>query len=141
MAGAMAWWELPFLKKLFGVGPDCMGEYLYSDGSAELLNLLYTVWPNERLSNAHCEWLTILVNLGLLGLISFGGIMITSVYRFLKKGAEHSEPYDSLVGACGLAILAYSIHNAVSFQQVLNEPAMFVILGIGAAYSQAKKTT
>ena len=141
MAGAMAWWELPFWKKLFGVGPDCMGEYLYNDGSTVLQNLLYTVWPNERLSNAHCEWLTVLVNLGLLGLISFGGIIITSVYRFLKKGAEHSNPWDSLVGACGLAILAYSIHNVVSFQQVLNEPAMFVILGIGAAYSHAKKTT
>lgn len=139
MAGAMAWWELPFFKKLFGVGPDCMGEYLYKDGSNALQNLLYTVWPNERLTNAHCEWLTVLVNLGLLGLISFGGIMITSVYRFLKKGSEQSDPYHSLVGACGLAILAYSIHNVVSFQQILNEPAMFVILGIGAAYSQRKK--
>lgn len=141
MAGAMAWWELPFVKKLFGVGPDCMGEFLYNDGSAKLLNLLYTVWPSERLSNAHCEWLTILVNLGLLGLVSFGSIIVTSVYRFLKRGAKHSEPYDVLVGACGLAILAYSIHNIVSFQQVLNEPAMFVILGIGAAYSQSAKTT
>ena len=138
MAGAMAWWELPFLKKLFGVGPDCMGEFLYRDGSDALLNLLYTVWPNERLSNAHCEWLTVLVNLGLLGLISFGGIIITSVYRFLKNGAKQSDPYGFLVGACGLAILAYSIHNVVSFQQILNEPAMFVILGIGAAYSQTK---
>ena len=40
----------------------------------------------------------------------------------------------------GLAILAYSIHNLVSFQQVLNEPAMFVILGIGAAYTRTEKT-
>ncbi len=139
MAGAMAWWELPLYQKLFGVGPDCMGEYLYRDSSAELLNLLYTVWPNERLSNAHCEWLTVLVNLGLLGLISFGGIIVTSVYRFLKKGNNHSELYHHLVGACGLAVLAYSLHNVVSFQQVLNEPAMFVILGIGASFSQSSK--
>ena len=46
-------------------------------------------------------------------------------------------PFHSLVGACGLSVLAYSIHNIVSFQQVLNEPAMFVILAIGASYSPA----
>ncbi len=139
-AGAMAFYELPFSRKLIGVGPDCMGEYLYRDSSLKLMDLLYTVWPNEHLINAHCEWLTILVNLGLLGLISFGGIIITSVYSFLKKGASRTDPYAALVGACGLSILAYSIHNLVSFQQVLNEPAMFVILGIGAAYTRGEKT-
>lgn len=135
-AGVLAWLEQPFFRKLIGVGPDCMGEYLYQDASATLMSMLYVLWPDSHLSNAHCEWLTILVNLGLLGLISFAGIIISSVSTFLKKGADPEHPYHALIGACGLAVLAYSIHNIVSFQQILNEPAMFVILGIGAAYSR-----
>lgn len=140
-AGALAWWEMPFLRKLIGVGPDCMGEFLYADASESLLSMLNRLWPSSSLSNAHCEWLTVLVNLGLIGLLSFAGMIISAVYRFLKKATDTSHPYHSLVGACGLAILAYSIHNIVSFQQVLNEPAMFVILGIGAAYCRPSQSS
>ena len=140
-AGALAWWELSLPRKLTGVGPDCMGEFLYQDASESLLTMLNRLWPSSRLSNAHCEWLTVLVNLGILGLISFAGIIISAVYRFLKKGVDFNDPYHCLTGACGLAILAYSIHNIVSFQQILNEPAMFVILGIGAAYSRSSQAS
>lgn len=135
-AGASVWMELPFWKKFVGVGPDCMGDYLLHDVSTSLKTMLTTLWPDLNLSNAHCEWLTVLVNLGLLGLIAFAGIIISSVSSFLRRGMDQHQPYHSVIGACGLAVLAYSVHNIFSFQQVLNEPAMFVILGIGAAYSR-----
>lgn len=140
MAGVSVWQELPFWKKFVGVGPDCMGDYLIYDVSDSLKNMLSALWPDLNLSNAHCEWLTVLVNLGLFGLISFAGMIISSVSSFLRKGMDSSLPYHNVIGACGMAVLAYSIHNIVSFQQVLNEPAMFVILGIGAAYSRSRKS-
>ncbi len=134
MAGAMAWWEQPFPKKLFGIGPDCMSAYLYKDASEPLMQMLQSVWPNNVLSNAHCEWLTVLLNLGLLGLFSFGGLIISAVSRFLKYGSDKDLSHHFLVGACGLSIFAYSINNIFSFQQILNTPLMFVILGVGAAF-------
>ena len=140
-AGVLAWLELSFPRKLIGVGPDCMGEFFYQDAGDTLLDMLNRLWPSSHLSNAHNEWLTILVNLGIFGFISFACMIISAVYYFLKKGANQDQPYHSLIGACGLAILAYSIHNIVSFQQILNEPAMFVILGIGAAYSRSPRST
>lgn len=157
-AGAMAWWELSPFKKLVGVGPDCMQSYLYTDAGASLSSMLAAVWPSDKLANAHCEWLTVLVNLGVLGLISFAGMMISSILSFFKTGltaqttqtqtgqpqagrirAHHTQVKSiqadhHLVGACGLAILAYTIHNVVSFQQILNLPTMFILLAIGAAY-------
>lgn len=134
MAGWMAYAEQPFLRKLIGVGPDCMAAYLYRDSSSDLLALLQTVWPSTTLSNAHNEWLTILVNLGILGFISFVGLILSAIISFLKTGIRSTSPYAPLIGACGLSVLAYTLNNFVSFQQVLNEPVMFVILGIGAAY-------
>lgn len=136
MAGWMAFTEQPLLRKLIGVGPDCMPGYLYRDSSAPLLSLLEAVWPGTTLSNAHNEWLTVLVNLGGLGLFCYAGLILSAVTAFLKTGIRNTLPHASLIGACGLAILAYTVHNIVSFQQVLNQPAMFVILGIGAAYSR-----
>lgn len=135
MAGFLAWKEQSPLKKLIGIGPDCMGDYITYGAGTSLRELVASVWSADTvLSNAHCEWLTVLVNLGVLGLLCFAGMIISAVRGFLRRGAEESAPFHCLVGACGLAILAYSVHNIVSFQQVLNEPAMFVILGVGAAY-------
>lgn len=137
MAGALTWWELPFGKKWIGVGPDCMGFYLNTDASEALMSMVKSVWPSLTLSNAHCEWLTILVNLGILGLCNFAGLILSSVYGFLRKGTDISLSHHYITGACGLAVLAYSIHNVVSFQQVLNTPVMFILLGIGASYSRS----
>ena len=36
-----------------------------------------------------------------------------------------------LLYACAMALLAYTVHNMVSFQQVLSTPYIFIVLGIG----------
>lgn len=35
---------------------------------------------------------------------------------------------------CAVSVLTYIAHNLVSFQQVLNTPFIFIILGIGEKY-------
>ena len=40
------------------------------------------------------------------------------------------EKRDVLTGACKLAVVAYAVHNLFSFQQVLNTPLMFILLGM-----------
>ena len=134
MSGWGAWAEQPLFKKIIGVGPDCMPGYIYRDGSEPLVSLLRAIWPTVTLANAHNEWLTVLVNLGLFGAISYIGLILSAVILFLRKGKEGNTLTNGLIGACGLSILAYTLNNMVSFQQVLNLPAMFVILGIGTAY-------
>ncbi len=138
MAGAMAWWEQSLIRKFIGIGPDCMSQYLYNDASASITAMLESVWPNNVLSNAHCEWLTILLNLGLLGLVSFAGMIISAVTRFLKSATRNDHSLSFLTGACGLSILAYSFNNIFSFQQILNTPAMFVLLAVGISFCKEK---
>ncbi len=136
---ALAWWEQPFWRKLIGVGADCMGTYLNTDASASLRELLEKCFPDMMLSNAHCEPLTVLVNLGAFGLIAWMGIICSAVYRFLRPctRAAFSEK-NILAGACAVAAFAYFINNLFSFQQILNGPLIFVLLALGAGwYRQA----
>ena len=125
-AGARCFWEADFLHKIFGVGPDCMYSFLANEGSADLQNMVNERFYGNRLTNAHNEWLTILVNTGVLGLVSYAGMMISAIRNFLHAGKK-----SALVGACGFCVLAYTVNNMFSFQQVMNISVVFVIMGIG----------
>ena len=134
IAGFMCFWEQGLSGKLIGVGPDCMSIYIKSDGSEALINLIKENFGDNRLTNAHNEWLTLLVNAGILGLISYATMMVSAIVRYIKRGATNI-----MVGACGIGIMAYSINNMVSFQQSMGTITVFIILGIGEAYARTSK--
>ena len=125
-AGARCFWETDFLHKIFGVGPDCLYAFLSNEGSVELQTMVNDRFGGNRLTNAHNEWLTVLVDIGVLGLVSYAGMMITAIRDFLRAGENKM-----LVGACGICVLAYTVNNMFSFQQVMNISTVFVIMGIG----------
>lgn len=81
------------------------------------------------LTNAHCEWLNVLVNCGLFGLITYAGMMLSAMIRFLK-----ARDVCPLAAACGFAVLAYIVHNMVSFQQTMSAVTVFLFMGMGEAY-------
>ena len=119
------------LHKLVGVGPDCMAEYLYSGEDADLIADVNEKFGTARLTNAHNEWLTVLVNIGVLGLIGFGGMIVCGIRELLKKGRENP-----VACACGFCLLAYTVNNIFSFQQSMSVGTIFVIFGIGEAFVQ-----
>lgn len=133
-AGVLCFMEQDFLHKLVGVGPDAMAAYIYHGGSAELLNLVTETFSTARLTNAHNEWLTVLVNTGILGCACFVGMVISAMVRFLRK-----EGGNLFSCACGFCLLGYTVNNMFSFQQALNVATIFVILGIGEAYLMLNK--
>lgn len=128
----LAYLHMSPLQKLVGIGPDCYAQYIYA--VPDLAERVYAWFGDARLTNAHNEWLTILVNIGALGLFSYAGIFISAVVRFLRKAKEQPMLY-----LCVAAVLSYSIHNIVSFQQVLNTPFVFLIMGIGEGLCRQRK--
>gem|GEM_PF-1376096 len=140
MASLMVFSEQNLWKKIVGIGPDCMSVYMYQSGSAELITFLNEQFPTQRLTNAHNEWISILVNLGVLGLVCFVGIVSSSIYRFLKKSLNNKSLLTGIVGACGISVLAYTINNLFSFQQTLNGINLFIILGVGENIIRELKT-
>ncbi|MCR5294008.1 MAG: O-antigen ligase family protein [Lachnospiraceae bacterium] len=125
--------KLPLLKKLFGVGPDCMGAYLYSlPNFPELLNEVY---GSALLLNAHSLLLTRLLNSGFFGiashllLVSFALRQGCGALRIKKKGS----PEQLLLLASLLGVVSYEIYMLFSFDQISATPLFYVLLGILAA--------
>lgn len=136
-AGVICFAEQDFLHKLVGVGPDAMAAYIYQDGSGNLVTMLTKEFMEAKLTNAHNEWLTVLVNTGIIGLIGFGGAMVTAVRTFLQKQGKATADrgdLEPLYCACGLSLWAYTINNIFSFQQTVNLTTMMIVLGMGMAF-------
>ena len=142
-AGAMCFWEQDLLHKLVGVGPDAMAAYLYQGGSDGLHQLLDTAFKGLTLTNAHNEWLTVLADTGILGLVCFGGAMVTAIGTFLKKSGKSVSAEGggrAVYCACGFSLLAYTLNNIFSFQQTVSLTTMMLILGVGMAFLREEGT-
>lgn len=129
-AGVMCFAEQDLLHKLVGVGPDAMAAFIYQDGSEELVGMLNRMFGvGVSLTNAHNEWLTVLVNTGILGLIGFAGAMTSAIAALLKRCGRNQ-----FACACGFSLLAYTVNNTFSFQQTINLTTMMMILCMGMAF-------
>lgn len=122
--GIGAYRSMDMVHKTVGIGPDCFADYVYE--IPELAERLVDQFGNERLTNAHNEWLTMLVNTGWLGAFCYAGIFITVWIHCIRRAKEQP-----LLYVCAISILAYTVHNMVSFQQILSTPYIFMVLGMG----------
>lgn len=125
--GMEAYRSMDILHKVVGIGPDCFADYVYN--IPELAEKLIEWFGNLRLTNAHSEPITLLVNTGMLGFVCYMGMLASGFIRYLKRAGRQPVLY-----LCAVSILTYTVHNLVSFQQVLNTPFIFIILGIGEKY-------
>lgn len=114
------WWQ-----KLFGVGPDCYAEYVYTHFDTTQFIRQTGRWENAIFANAHNEWLNQLVNTGLVGLISYMGIFAAGFRDFGRRCKGDSFFYLPL-----MMLIMYLVNSLFSFQQVLNAPFLFLILGV-----------
>lgn len=119
------------LHKLFGVGPDCFGSYTMAVHGEDVKLL----WGDKMLTNAHNEWMTALVNVGILGAVSYIGIFVTAIRSFLKAWRQ-----DYLLAAAAAAAVSYMAYNFFCYQQVCCTPFVFLMLGMGE-YMRTKGET
>ncbi len=125
--GINAYRRMDAIHKIVGVGPDCFADYVYS--VPELAQGLVERFGNLRLTNAHNEQISLLVNVGLLGWVCYMGLFVSAFVRYMRKASRQPVLY-----LCAICILTYTVHNMVSFQQVLNTPFIFILLGIGEKF-------
>jgi len=132
-AGLKVFDDMSFGRKLVGLGPDSFAYGVYKEGSSALA-IVKETFGNSRLTNAHNEWITVLVNMGLLGLFAYLGMFFSKAGRFIMKAEKAPFAF-----ACGLSLVGYMSNNLFSFQQVLNGPFIFIMMGIGEAIIRGKK--
>lgn len=118
--GVQAYISLPWWRWFVGIGPDCFLTYVYDNLDKVTMAKCFNLQP---LANAHNEFLTMLVNTGLLGIISYAGIFVSSIKNALNK----EKPFMKVIL---FGILGYMINNLFSFQQVISTSFVFVLLGM-----------
>lgn len=109
----------PFMK-LFGCGPDALTFY----SSAYHAQELQEMWGGLALTNAHNEWMTALINYGIIGMLAYGSIFIVTVIRVIKN--RKAKP---VLLAAGAAVLSYMGHNFFCYQQSCCTPFIFIVMG------------
>lgn len=123
-------------EKLLGAGPDCYGEAVFRS-----LGMGSDVWKGERwersiFTNAHNEFLNQLCNTGILGTACYAAIFLVGLGLCCKcsRGGGKGEDKRSFYGWLGfLALAMYGAHSLISFQQALNAPLLFLVLGLSGS--------
>ena len=116
-------------EKIFGCGPDAYASAAYAFDSPSLRGF----WGDSILACAHNEWMNCLVDIGVLGLVTYLGCFVVTFFVFLKNWKQH--PF--LVGSAA-AIVSYFLHNFFCYQQIICTPIIFVVMGIGIALLRRK---
>ncbi len=121
--------KLSSWQKIFGVGQDCYFSYAYHNQmwADSLLNVL----EGNRLTNAHCEPLTILIERGIVGATLYYGFIVYSLKRIIKK-----EPAAII---CSLPIIAYLFNSVVSFSTTVSTTFLFMAIGIGLSLKSVQE--
>ena len=130
VAGIKAYFDGGLIQKLVGWGPDSLAYAVYRSESS-VADFVINKFGDARLTNAHNEWITVLVNYGFLGLVTFMGAQISKAKELLKGD-------NGLSFACGMALVSYMAHNFFSFAQPVNIPYIFILMGLGTWALQSK---
>ena len=131
--GRLALWKVTLLTygkegllyKFFGTGPGSYYHMLYQWGSDAMDWINRGFLDNNIYSNAHNEWLTLLVEQGIFGVTAYIGIFITAFADLRKKLSQSPECLAVFLGLTG-----YLICSLFTFQHVLSTPFVFALLGM-----------
>ena len=126
--------ELPLYRKLIGVGPDSYGNYTMLDW--DFMMQLMEYYPNMRVTTAHSEPFTTLINLGIAGAAAYLAMIFSTVFSVLKGRTETEKAYRIPVI---LALVSYHVNMLVSFQIVPTLPYLFLILAFSRCSFSGRK--
>ena len=119
------------LHKLFGIGPDSVSAYLYT--IPEISDILFNIFRDLKLTNAHNEYLNSLLCYGIVGITAWLSVLIGGIVYFYKKAKENP-----LMLGFALCIVGYACHNIFCYQQVCCTPFLFIALGIGESLTKSE---
>lgn len=117
---------------LLGPGPDCYATVAYA--TEPRATEMYDYCAGALVVCAHNEWLNMLFNEGILGLVSYLGIFVSSFVVFIKKSDN------PVLTACAASVAAYFFHNMFCYQQILCTPMIFIIIALGVWSIKASVT-
>ncbi len=110
--------DLPLWRKVLGIGPGMMSAYM--EKYTELV-----------LDNAHNEWLTVFIEGGVFGGLSYFLIFILSIARSIRSSfLQKDDSFRLLLIALAASVAGYVGHGMFCYQQFLSTPMVFVLMGL-----------
>ena len=132
MSGELFMAQRPF-RMLFGLGPDCFADALYTSGTLSVR--AYEVFGNARLTNAHNELFTALLDEGALYTIMLLSLYIR-IYISLARRLVGTGPVPGRgegAALCGLMLMASVIaHQFLTFHTISSTPFFAYFLAVCA---------
>jgi O-antigen ligase len=115
-------------RPIFGVG---LGQFRQRSGEFSSPELL-TIFPPAIHENAHNNFLQILAELGLLGLVVFVGILIPTFVRACRPGGPAAR--DIVVWGCAAGVLVFLVTCIGGHPMLVRQPAysFWLLLGVMA---------
>lgn len=117
-------------------------KWLFGNGNESVLALMKGYCYDEMVSvtghvydNAHNEYLQYLVTTGLLGAVSYTGLVAGSVGRSLGRCRVSGSEDDGRVTMCfalALGMTGYAVQAVFNLNQSLTTPYMFIMLALSA---------
>lgn len=115
-----AYGKLPWYQKIFGYGLNCFKQFISVDYGAEMTQLYAGTFID-----AHNEFLQFLVTTGIVGVIGYFGIFISTAVSCAKKAADKPILMAGTVMVCG-----FLAQGMVNNPQTFITPSAFLFLGI-----------
>ncbi len=113
-----SFWDLPFFKKLFGIGPDTL-YFLYQEHHADM------DYPVKAFDNAHNIYLQMLVGHGILGFFSWFGWGLSSLVMCEKKRKQDRRFLVILFG-----LVTYALNGLVGLNTTHVSAMILIFMGI-----------
>jgi len=120
-----------FVYRLFGAGPDCYYHVMYEWHAYGQELTMEGAWADAVYANAHNEWITMLINQGVLGVLAYAGFFAAVLRELWKRLPESPEYTVVLLGVCG-----YLICSVFLFQQVVSASIVFALIGMAGVQSK-----
>ncbi len=117
--------DASLLKKLIGYGPDT-----YYIITMDRFKKLMQAAGYGYFDSAHNEYIEYITTIGILGTLTYLGILANGLRQMLKK------PKNRFAIACGFAVLAYAVQAIVNIAIPITTPILMMLLYMGISIAK-----
>ena len=121
--------DAPVVNKFFGYGNETIKLLTHTHCYEEMIEV-----TGKSYDNAHNELIQYLVTTGIVGVVSYIGMFVTSVTYMIKNA--NKEP---IVFACAASSCGYFVQGLININQPITTPLFFVVLAVGVGCARYKE--
>lgn len=126
--------NLPFVNKLFGYGNESVMDIMTSGFYDEMMAKVGVVYDN-----AHNEYLQYLVTTGILGAVTYIGLIVSAFVSMIKCAFGGTDRNLCECIAVALGIAGYATQAFFNLNQSLTTPYIFLMVAMAAGICREKR--